>query len=652
MSQKKNGLNRPALAQLSTALFGRTSGESDKDARASDEGCFGEALFGGHAPARSLLFGDATSPWRAEKFGLQDNNPANWAGIQTNLKREVPLLQDPAETFERMNKVMHQTLKYVKEVESIDFSSREVTDFNGKVMEDPRRVFLSVCASVLANFSFIGQMDVEKLLSFLSALFESYATDNAYHNALHAADSVQMLFIILREKPAKLIFTDDEIIVAFLATLSLSFVHPGVSNAFLARIDHPLVWVYGDITTQQSASLTAFLYHLNREENRFIDLFANSGTQPFSQFLRELLFETVLNTAPRLRGSLLRGLEKLAAAKAVELNDVPLLLSAVIILADNALVLRPHAQFVALAGRMVTEWLREAYEEEQRSMEPLVPNLRGQVSENGLGLVVDYCKAWLVPVITAVRALVPQDLYDNMVGNTEAATSMSEAAEFEGQLTPCNERWNDGSVPVIDIIRRVTMHATSLDRKASKRAILNAASSRGVSSFLSPSSSLCSPPGEARAFPDPAERRANPHTSRCEHYFSFLRLYDTYEKEGRPASEFAAQLVFLALQLNHEYIGSYTHKGVEVCSKKECEEIAKLIMEKEEAPTTAEVIASPLRDGQQTDGFILRLMEMYAEREREKGRNETPASNPTTGVRRALNCSNPVYGGMYSGKKS
>ncbi|ESL05866.1 cAMP-specific phosphodiesterase [Trypanosoma rangeli SC58] len=650
MPQKRNGLQRPALGKLSTAVLRAHSEEAEKGTREREGRCFGDALFRGHAPARSLLFGDATSHCRAEKFNLQGNNPANWASIQTNLKRDVPLLQDPTETFGQMNRVMHQTLKYVKEVESIDFSSRGVTDFNGELMKDPRRVFLSVCTSVLANFSFSSQMDVEKLLSFLSSLFEGYATDNAYHNALHAADSVQMLYLILREKPATLIFTDNEVIVAFLATLSLSFVHPGVSNAFLARIDHPLVWVYGDITTQQSASLTAFLYHLNREENCFIKLFANSGTQPFSQFLRELLFETVLATSPRLRSSLLHGLEKVAGANVVELNDVPLLLSAIIILADNALTLRPHAQFFNLAGCMVTEWLREAYEEEQRGMDPIIPNLRNQALENGLEMVVDYCKAWLVPLITAIRALVPQDLYDNMVGNTEA-TTMSDVAEFEEHLVSCNERWNDGSVPVIDIIRRVTMHATSLDRKASKRAILNASSNRTVSRFLSPLSSSLSP-SEVRTFPDLAKRKPSPQTSRCEHYFSFLRLYDTYEKEGRPASEFAAQLVFLALQLNREYIGSHTHEGVEVCSKKECEQIAKLIMEKEEAPTTAEVIASPLRDGRQTDGFILRLMEMYAERDRDRDRNEAPASNFTLGLRRTLNCCNPVYGGTHTGKKS
>ncbi|ESS64197.1 hypothetical protein TCDM_07831 [Trypanosoma cruzi Dm28c] len=654
MSQEKTGLQRPVLAQLSAiAIRGHSDEGAKKLRRSNDNGCFGEALFKGNAPARSLLFGDDACHRRVENLYLLDNNPTNWSGIKTNLKREIPLLQDPTETFARMNKVMHQTLKYVKEVESINFSSRGVIDFNGEVMEDHQRIFLSVCTSVFANFSFSCQMDVEKLLSFLMALFENYSKENAYHNALHAADSVQMLFLILREKPATLIFTENEVILAFLATLSLGFVHPGVSNAFLARIDHPLVLVYGDMTTQQSAGLTALLYLLNREENRFIDLLANSGTQPFSQFLREILVETVLGTAPRLRSSLLRDLEKVAVADAVELNDIPILLAAVVILADNALALRPHAQFVNLAGLMVTEWLREAYEEEQRGMDPLVPNLSKQIYENGLGMAVDYCKVWLRPLITNIRALVPQDLYDNMEGNTEAP-SMSEIQDFLVHLDSSNERWNDGSVPVIDIIRRITMHATSLDRKASKRAILNAASNRAVSGFLSRSSSMCLSPNGARVSAEVSERKINQQPSRCEHYFSFLRLYDTYEKEGRPAAEFAAQLVFLALQLNPEYIGRYTHKGIDVCSKEECEEIAELIMKKEEAPTTAEVIASPLRDGEQTDGFILRLMEMYAERDRERERNDTlnSAANPTSNLSRTLKCYNPVYGGMYSGKKS
>lgn len=636
---------KPPLKQISTICCGVVD-EITAEGKANCDGHFGEALYLGNAPVRSLLFSDATCRWRVEKFRLLDNNPANWSIIQTNLKRVTPLLQDPTETFAKMNDVMHQSLKYVKDVESIDFSCHHVIDFNGQLMEDPLRVFLSVCTSVLANFSFCSQLDVRKLLSFLSDLFEGYSTDNAYHNALHAADSVQMLFLILREKPATLIFTDDEVIIAFLATLCLGYVHPGVTNAFLSRIDHPLVLVYGDMSTQQSASLTAFLYLLNREENRFIDLSASGGVKLHSQFLRELLVETVLGTAPRARFSLLGRLQAVVASSAVSFNDIPSLLTALIILANHAFVLRPRPQFLTLATLLLSEWLREAHEGEKRGMNPLAPSLFDQARENGLSMVVDYSKTWLRPLAAAVHALVPQDLYDNMERNVEAP-SMGEVAAFEIPEDLEDKRWSDGSVPVIEIIRKVLLHASSLDRKASKRAILNAtpqcrASTTALRTFMSRDAE-----GEAKEPRSIVENRASQKPSRCEHYFSFLRLYDTYEKEGRSLAEFAAQLVFLALQLNPDYISRHTRGSLDVSSKEECSQIAKLIMEKEHAPTTAEVIASPIRGNEETDSFILRLMEMYAERDKERGKNGTlngaPALNPNL-RRRPIQCSNPVYG--------
>ncbi|KEG13418.1 cAMP-specific phosphodiesterase [Trypanosoma grayi] len=653
MSRKNILRRQQALGQLSTSALNAVSEAVVQGPQDGGDGCYSDALFNGGAPARSMLFGGIASQWRVENFSIMDSNPTNWSGIRVKLKRSTPVLQDPTETFSRMNEIMHQTLKYVKEVESTDFSSRDVIDFNGEVMEDPRRIFLSVCSSVFANFSYCCTLDAEKLLSFLSDLFEKYSTDNAYHNALHAADSVQMLFLMLREKPATLMLTDDEIIVAFLATLCLSFAHPGVTNAFLARLDHPLVLVYGDMTTQQSASLTAFLYFLNREENRFIDLSANAGAQPLSQYLRELLIETVLGTAPRGRESLLRKLQEVAVSNAVTFNDIPLLLMGVVILADNALALRPRQQFITLGGLMASEWAREACEEERRGMDPLLPNLGSRLNENGLGMVTDYVKVWLKPLATTVHALVPQDLYDNMVRNAEAP-SVSEAADFHVPPVSPDERWNDSSSLVVEILRKITMHATSLDRKASKRAILNAASNRQA---FSPVSSQVSSPHHFSSEPKmqfPFSGGAvSQYPSRSEHYFSFLRLYDTYEKEGRPAAEFAAQLVFLALQLNPEYIGRYTREGVDVSSKEQCSQIAKLIMKREEAPTTAEVIASPTRDGQQTDGFILRLMEMYAERDigRELSRTPNLAPSVSTNSRRPLHCYNPVYGGATRGKK-
>ncbi|KAH9601303.1 3'5'-cyclic nucleotide phosphodiesterase [Trypanosoma melophagium] len=653
MPQETISRRSHALKKLSSNEIKESINENPLRPQEKDDGCCGEAFFNGDAPARSILFGGDSHQLRVENFSLLDSNPTNWSRIKSNLIRETPLLQDPTETFSNMNRIMHQTLKYVKEVESIDFNSHDVIDFNGEVMQDPERVFLSVCTSVLANFSFCSQLDEEKLLNFLSNIFQSYSKENAYHNALHAADSVQMLFLMLREKPTILMFTDDEVIVAFLAVLCMGFLHPGVTNRFLARIDHPLVLVYGDITTQQSASLTALLYLLNREENRFIDLSANGGTQPYAQYLRELLVEIVLGTVPRARDSLLRNLEKVASANAVSLNDVPFVLMALVILADNALVLRPRQQFIVLAHSMVSEWLREACEEERRGMRPLVPNLRDLLNENGLRIVADYSKVWVKPLASAVHAIVPQDLYDNMETNGEAP-SLSELADFEVPRISPEERWNDGSLPVAEILRKITMHATSLDRKASKRAILNATSNRQMSTFSSQVSSPCHSPNESRMpLPPICEKTITQQPSRCEHYFSFLRLYDTYEREGHPAAEFAAQLVFLALQLNPEYIGLYARDGIDVSSKDQCNQIAKFIMEREEAPTTAEVIASPTRDGQQTDGFILRLIEMYAEREilRETDESSSHTSNTNTTSRRPLYCYNPVYGGLFCGKK-
>nr|CCD16003.1 unnamed protein product [Trypanosoma congolense IL3000] len=618
------------------------------------DGCFGDATFKGDAPARCILFGTALHKQMVLHFNIQDNNVADRPLDNVNRRRNAPVLQSPLETFSKMNKIMHQTLKYVKEVESINFSSSEVRDFNDEVMEDPRRMFLSVCASVFSNFSFCSHLDVEKLLSFLTNLFENFSDGNAYHNAAHAADSVQMLYLILREKPTNQLFTDDEIVTAFLATLCLSFVHPGVTNVFLTRIDHPLTLVYGDVTTQQSASLTAFLYFLNREENRFVDLSSNTGTHPVSQYLKELLIETVLGTAPRARASLLRDLRDMAASNSVSLADTRVLLSAIVTLSDSALVFRPRKEFIYIARFLCAEWLRETCEEERLKMEPCIPNLGNQIIERGLALVSDYCRMWLKPLVAATRALIPQDLYDNFERNIETPTS-SEISAFKVPDVSPDKEWIDGSLPVFEILRKVTMHAKSLDRKASKRAILNATCGRTVSAASVVSTQVPPPPtmSNESTIPSPAlERGGGCHPNRCEHYFSFLQLYDIYDREDRPVSEFAEQLVFLAMQLNPEYIGSYAREGVDASCKEECRKIVALILQCEEAPSTAEVIASPLRNGAKTDGFILRLMEMYTDRHELKGGSVSNGySSPHSTSRCLLHCHNPVYGGMDRGRK-
>nr|CCC50438.1 putative cAMP-specific phosphodiesterase [Trypanosoma vivax Y486] len=617
----------------------------------SDDLSLGEALFNGRAPARSIVFNRV--PWkkRVENFSIMDNNPVSWSNAHVKTVRDEPMLQDPGVAFSAMNNVMHQTLKYVKEVESIDFSIDRILDFNGEIMKDTRRIFLSVCASVFANFSFCSWIDMKKFLNFLSDIYEKYSEENSYHNSIHAADSLQMIFLILREKPAMLLFTDDEVIISFLATLCLSLVHSGVTNAFMARIDHPLSLVYGDITTQQSASLTAFIYLINREENRFIDLSCISATSHASYFLRELLVETVLATAPRMRSSLIHSLQTVAQSNAVMSSDVHVLISSLVILADNALAFRPRLQFINWARLLCTEWLREACEEERRAMDPLVPDLRVRINEDGLGLASQYCRVWLKPLASLVHALVPQDLYDHLERNSERPDT-SESVKFGPSLVTSEDHWSDRSLAVIEILHRLTTHAKSLDRKASKRAILNATSSRQTGETPSRVSSTTASRNDYSSSVSP-ERAGGSQPSRCEHYFSFLRLYDIYERDGRPAAEFIEQLVFLAMQLNPDYIGSYAREVSDVRSKEECGKVAKLILEREEAPTTADVIASPTRSGKQTDGFILCLMQMYMDRDtkRDSGTNLGAHSSAPSNSRRLLHCSNPVYGGAVRGKR-
>lgn len=78
-------------------------------------------------------------------------------------------------------------------------------------MVDEERLFLSVCCSVFANFSFTNNLalDLRKLVRFLNGCFRCCSADNAYHNALYAADALQMLSLFFRDPAINFLFTDE-----------------------------------------------------------------------------------------------------------------------------------------------------------------------------------------------------------------------------------------------------------------------------------------------------------------------------------------------------------------------------------------------------------------------------------------------------------
>ncbi|KPA73160.1 putative cAMP-specific phosphodiesterase [Leptomonas pyrrhocoris] len=608
-----------------------------------------EHFVSGNAPLHFCFSGNPAGRMRAKHFDIASSKLPGALLLSTHstvMQRDTPALQNPKEVFDELNRIAMQTLRYIEEVEEMEFDVTNLREHDGSVMEDSERLFLSVCCSVFANFSFFTTLHINagKFFHFLGELFTYYPTDNRYHNSTHAADALQMMSLFFREPSVNFLFTDEEIATCFLAVLSVDVAHPGATDALLVALDHPLASVFGDAAIAEHASLLVMTSILMRDDNFFL-LHDDPNPIDGAHLVKEALYDVVMNATPRCRPALMTALHKTAQSDHITDADTPKLMAALLIMASNSFAFRTQAQFCRMGAWLLSEYHREECEAQRHSIPATTPHIK---SAEVFTVLVDYINVMLRPIMTAALALVPIDLRDRLEANIDVRGAAT-GERFIGPLVESSSTlWSTSSVSVMEILKKVAAHANSVDRKASRGAILNASPARTsgtvpwmmrADSFSSISSASESMNVTKRDEPVPLQTSQSltsqlfpsgsstaPRLGRSEHYFSFLRLYDKCERAGDSAKSFMGQLLFLALQLDPRYIAAYARKAYgEDCSGSDCAEMGLLIAGTEEAPSSAEVIASRVPGGSfstraadevdHTDGFVLFLMEMYSSRE-------------------------------------
>eukprot|EP00796_Vickermania_ingenoplastis_P010661 gene10661-7407_t len=509
-------------------------------------------------------------------------------------KRTNPATQPPGETFSEMNEIMMYSLCLVN-VAEIEFDIH----------------------NCFSNFAFVKFLDLNKLMKYLSSIYNLYTASNPYRNYLHAADSLQMLSLFFRDPAVNFLFTDEEILLCFLSVLALDVSHIGLHNNSLAAIEHNLVKVFGPSQTTEHAAALVFLHELFHEGNFFLAPLYKDSSAKVTSIVRESITATVLGTANCRRAFLLYELERIGASGAVRHCDIPQLMIALVILASNGFVFRQRAQCFRFGHAFRSELLREANEMAQRKLDFFIPM---DCLENVSTLIADYCAAVVKSVVDSIRALVPVDLHDNFIRNCEVPPSEeAEALSQQAGVSPYSP-WVDDSEDVTEILLNYSTFAHSMNREVSKMAILNASPPRNFSVFES--HRPCSPvearsESDAGGLDDSQNSFGESHYCKTEHCFLFLQLYNNYEMEGKTLEEFLGQLVFLAMQLDPYYLSLEARNLFIKPDSADYVGLGKYIMENEEAPPTAERLVN--RNGVQTpgcktDGFLLQLMEMYDRR--------------------------------------
>eukprot|EP00359_Climacostomum_virens_P005920 CAMPEP_0204903912 /NCGR_PEP_ID=MMETSP1397-20131031/4558_1 /ASSEMBLY_ACC=CAM_ASM_000891 /TAXON_ID=49980 /ORGANISM="Climacostomum Climacostomum virens, Strain Stock W-24" /LENGTH=879 /DNA_ID=CAMNT_0052072627 /DNA_START=171 /DNA_END=2810 /DNA_ORIENTATION=+ len=142
---------------------------------------------------------------------------------------------------------------------------------------------------------------MDNLKRLAGELYKGYASNNPYHNAIHAVDVTHKLnYFILTGNLMKYI-SDLDIMASLLASVIHDFQHPGVSNKFLVEKRHKKALRYNDHSVLELHHLaSAFAVLLEQDCDITISL-----TEDQFWVLRSSIIKMVLNTDIRAHETLL-----------------------------------------------------------------------------------------------------------------------------------------------------------------------------------------------------------------------------------------------------------------------------------------------------------------------------------------------------------
>ena len=533
--------------------------------------------------------------------------------------RQTHVLEDPQANFDALNDCALQSLVFVSNIGDPQLDIRSINDFNGNALSDSRRLFFTVAANVFAPYTLFSTLglDLVRFYKFLVTVYESSDSSNPYHNALHAAEVLQAIHCFISQDRIKENFSDVEILAILLCAVCVDVGNCGVTNDFLSRIGHPIVQIFGMSSAQESAAVSFILHVLTQEDTNFFPTPTETLEVMNDRMMRlafqELFTEIFVGSASHNHRVVLREVAEYFVNGVIVTQNIPKLLKAVFHICRFPHIFKETEANFASVSRFLAECLRQGDEERRRMLliSPLCDEQAGEmIAEAQRSLIQDV----MLPLVTALTCVIPVQWVANLNASLDTFSKVVSGKippiEFEA---PEYSRWTDLTHPVINSIRKIVRHAESLDRRASKVAILNATPQRKMTQSLETASAF----------------------SRVDHYYSFLRMFATFLQESRTFEDFSGHLIFLANQLDPTYIGLYAFSPKAEPSVETCREVGATIVESETAPSTSEVIASPIKKSRQsTDPFVLQLLAMYRSMAPIGSPNNRP-SPPPEAIRRA-----------------
>lgn len=322
----------------------------------------------------------------------------------SSVPRDIPFSFKPASEFLRSS-----TINRTKTREGIVSMFDKVDQWNFDVfrmedLTDGHTLFITAY-TLFVKYDLLNKFSIDEttLINCLREIEAGYHP-NPYHNAMHAADVLQVLHFMIGQGGLAEYMTDEDIIAALLAAIIHDYDHPGLNNTFQMNSLSYLATLYNDRSVLENHHC-AQAFELMRSRN-FDILSALTSEQ--RKTVRETVIQMVLSTDMSLHAKIL-GKFKSRIEGDVDFSDredVRLALQLAIKCADVSNPARPRELYLKWAERICQEFYNQGDKERELGL-PISPFMDRTKPAFAKGQVA-FCNYIVQPMFESFSQFLPK----------------------------------------------------------------------------------------------------------------------------------------------------------------------------------------------------------------------------------------------------
>jgi len=286
------------------------------------------------------------------------------------------------------------------------------------------------------------EIERSKMLLWLTAVDEGYARENAYHNALHAADVVANVDYFMRQPNFAKLLTPVDILCVLISALMHDMGHPGLNNTFLESTKHELAVTYNDVSVLENHHVASAFKLLNKDK-------ACDWTKALSsddyKDMRETVIQMVLGTDMRAHFEYLTKFKSKQAGEGFTASsegrkDMRLLLTMALHAADIANPAKREIIATTWAKRSMVEFFHQGDMEAERGLpvSPFMDRHKVPLSATIVNCQIGFINVLVRPLLAEWAAFLGDAAERDIVLTLDATLRL-----WETQGTKVIDSWGD-----------------------------------------------------------------------------------------------------------------------------------------------------------------------------------------------------------------